>query len=202
MIALLQGILLGIIIFFLVGPIFILILEETIKSGRKAALMLATGLWLSDACFALLTHYGVHSYFAESEVDFRWGFITAGILIIAGITSIKQKDKIKPQTETLKFAQSGNLLLKGFLINTFNPFVLIFWLGVAAKIDYDTSYENQVFYFSLFATLISGDLLKIFFSKKITQKLKEKHLGYIRAVGGALLIILGIVMVVRVLQQL
>lgn len=202
MIALVQGFLLGIVIFFLVGPIFILILEETIKNGRKAALMLTAGLWLSDGAFAIITHFGLHDYLENNTIDYRWGFVTAFILLVVGISSIKTRNKINTQEPSLKFVQSGNLFLKGFLINTFNPFVLIFWLGVAAKVDYDTDFEIQIFYIALFATLISGDLIKIFFSKKISEKLKQKHLANIRAFGGLLLIILSIVMVIRILQQI
>lgn len=163
--------------------------------------MLAAGLWLSDAAFAAITHFGLHDFIEQSTIDYRWGFVTAFILIIVGITSIKTKNKINVKETSLKFAQSGNLFLKGFLINTFNPFVLIFWLGVAAKVNYDSKFEIQLFYFSLFTTLISGDLLKIFFSKKLSEKLKQNHLANIRAFGGLLLIILAIVMIFRIIQQ-
>lgn len=200
MVALFQGIQLGILIFFLVGPIFILILEETIKNGKKAALMLAAGLWISDGSFALLAHFGLHTFLVDQDIDYRWGFIAAFILIIVGISSIKNKKSINTENK-IRFVRSGNLFLKGFLINTFNPFVLLFWLGVATQVDYETESSTQLFYIGLFFTVVSGDLLKIVFANKISQKLKPSHLANIRAIGGILLIIFGLVMIYRISQM-
>lgn len=199
MFALLKGVQLGVIIFFLVGPLFLLILEETIKSGRKAALLLALGLWVSECMFALISHFGLHSVFAGKEIDYRFGFVAALILVIAGISSIKSRNKIHEATE-LKFVKLTNLFLKGFLINTFNPFVLLFWLGIATQVTYEPK-ETQLFYFGLLSTIILGDLVKIFFSDKISQKLKPKHLVYLRVLGGALLIIFGLVIIFRIIQM-
>lgn len=199
MFALLQGVQLGVILFFLVGPLFLLILEETIKSGKRAAFLLAFGLWISECMFALISHFGLHSVFAGKEIDYRIGFIAAFILIIAGISSIKSRNKIHEVTE-LKFVKSSNLFLKGFLVNTFNPFVLLFWLGIATQVTYDPK-GTKFFYFGLLATIILGDLVKIFFSDKISQKLKPKHLVYLRALGGALLIIFGLVIIFRIIQM-
>ena len=198
MFALLQGVQLGVILFFIVGPLFLLILEETIKSGKRAAFLLAFGLWLSECMFAAISHFGLHSFLDGKEIDYRFGYVAALILILVGITSIKSRNKIHEPTE-FKFAKSTNLFLKGFLINTFNPFVLLFWLGIATQVDYKP-HETQLFYFGLLATIILGDLLKIFFSDRISQKLKTKHLEYIRAFGGVLLIIFGLVIVFRIIQ--
>lgn len=161
--------------------------------------MLAIGLWISDGLFALLAHFGMHTFLLGKEIDYRWGYIAALILVIMGITSIKSKDNFEPQSE-LKFARSGNLFLKGFLINTFNPFVLLFWMGVATQVDYETENATLLFYAGLLSTVMFGDLVKIFFAHKIAQKMKPKHLSLLRAIGGIVLIICAIVMVYRITQ--
>lgn len=198
MFALLKGVQLGVILFFLVGPLFLLILEETIKTGKRAAFLLALGLWLSECMFATISHFGLHSVFSGKEIDYRFGYVAAFILVIAGISSIKSRNKIQESTE-LKFVKSSNLFLKGFLINTFNPFVLLFWLGIASQVSYEP-HKTKLFYFGLLSTIILGDLVKIFFSDRISQKLKHKHLVYIRALGGALLIVFGLVIIFRITQ--
>lgn len=198
MFALLQGVQLGVILFFLVGPLFLLILEETIKTGRRAAFLLALGLWVSECMFATISHFGLHTVFSDKEIDYKFGFVAAFILVIVGISSIRSKNKIHEHKE-LKFVKSSNLFLKGFLINTFNPFVLLFWLGIASQVSYKPQ-ETKLFYFGLLSSIILGDLIKIFFSDKISQKLKPKHLVYIRAIGGALLIVFGVVIAFRIIQ--
>ncbi|MCO5233997.1 MAG: LysE family transporter [Chitinophagales bacterium] len=197
MIALFQGIGLGIVISIIVGPIFILILEETIKRGRKATIFLTSGLWTSDFLIAYITYFGLYSVFENSKLDYRLGYIVAFLLVVLGIVSIKTKNKTEKQTD-VQFFKSGNLFLKGFIINTFNPFVFLFWLGVASKASFESKIETQLFYFGILATTICADLTKIFFADKIAQKLNSTFLSNLRALGGVLLILFGLVMAYRI----
>ncbi|MCO5231063.1 MAG: LysE family transporter [Chitinophagales bacterium] len=196
-IALFQGIGLGIVISIIVGPIFILILEETVKRGRKATFFLTFGLWVSDILIAYITYFGLYSVFENNQLDYKLGYIVAFLLIIIGITSIKTKNKVERQRD-IQFFKSGNLFLKGFIINTFNPFVFLFWLGVASKVNFESKFETPLFYFGIFATTVGADLTKIFFADKISQKLNPSLLSNLRAIGGALLILFGLIMFYRI----
>ncbi len=162
--------------------------------------MLAAGLWVSDGLFALLAHYGMHTFLMDKQIDYRWGYIAALILVIIGITSIKTKDKFTPQKE-FQFVRSGNLFLKGFLVNSLNPFVLLLWIGIAAQVNYATENTTLLFYAGMLSTVMFGDLVKIFFANSISQKMKPKHLSMIRAIGGVILIIAGLVMAYRIIQM-
>ena len=197
--AFIQGIQLGIILFFLVGPVFIILLEETLTRGRKAALLLISGLWLSELMLATITHFGLHQFLVESKLHYSWGYVGAAIIITVGIVTTFSKQAINDQP--MRFKQLGNLFLKGWAINTFNPFVLIFWLGVATQVDFEKDFHALYFYAGLLMTIILGDLLKIFSAHQVSKVLKPHHLVYFRKFGGILLIILGIAMIFRIISM-
>jgi len=195
--AILHGIRLGLIIFFLVGPVFILLMEETIHRGTKTATLLASGFWLSDFSFAIIAYFGISTFVEGKEVNYDWGYLAVLIFLIAGVSAIKSRHDFQLKTK-IELSNIGNIFLKGLLVNTFNPFVIMFWLAVATQVDYGSSLNNSLFYGSLFFIIVFGDLIKIYLAHKFSLKLSVKNLSIARALGGCLLIILALVMAFRI----
>ena len=183
--------------FFLVGPVFILLIEETIHRGKKSASLLASGLWMSDFTYAIIAYFGIYTFLEDKEVNYNWGYIAVLIFLIAGISAIQSRNDFQLKSK-IELSTIGNLFLKGFLVNTFNPFVVLFWLAIATQMNYGSTLNNSLFYVSLFSTIVFGDLFKIFLAHKFALKLNTKYLSIARALGGSLLIILALVMAFRI----
>jgi len=93
------------------------------------------------------------------------------------------------------------LWLEGFLINTINPFSVIFWTSLitARSIETDLfSVNNYLFFSSILGTIIITDVLKVVLAKKISTRLQPKHILRMRKISGIALFLFGIVMMVRV----
>ena len=127
----LEGIRAGLVLSLLVGPILVLLLQLSLRTGTTAALAAAAGIWMGDLLFVLVTHYGMgrieplleHTYFNEIVG-------TVGMLLLIGMAafmwyrkpvSMKKLDKAPKQRGLVSaFAQ-------GFAVNAFNPFTIGFW---------------------------------------------------------------------------
>ncbi|MBK6639775.1 MAG: LysE family transporter [Bacteroidetes bacterium] len=63
-----SGLLLGGVLALLVGPVFFMIINTSIKKGVLPASMLAVGVLLSDAFFAALTFFGSSFIFISKNM--------------------------------------------------------------------------------------------------------------------------------------
>ena len=129
-----SGFLFGLVLVILIGPVFLSLLQTSLEKGFYAALFFALGVMLSDSCYISAAYFGMHSFF-ENENFKHWVGIIGGILLIGfGISSFLKKEKSfhpKPITEF----STGKIMLKGFLLNTMNPFVFFFWLGAVGMVS-------------------------------------------------------------------
>ncbi|MCO5248303.1 MAG: LysE family transporter [Chitinophagales bacterium] len=132
--AVFLGVQLGIILFFMVGPVFVLIMEETIKSGKMSAFRLAAGMWSGDLIYAVIMILSISTLLPSlEEIDIRWGYVLALGLIGIGIQSIHRREE-NIFNQKISAPKTKGLFWKGFLINIFNPFVIAFWAAIATQI--------------------------------------------------------------------
>ncbi|MEO0790067.1 MAG: LysE family transporter [Bacteroidota bacterium] len=90
---------------------------------------------------------------------------------------------------------------QGFAINTFNPFPVIFWSTVALTLVHDEGLEGgQAFalYAGILSTIVLSDSAKIWSAKWLREKLASGWLDRVGQIGGALLVVFGLVLIVRV----
>ena len=200
--AIVLGVQLGILLFFMVGPVFVLIMDETIKNGKKSALALALGMWAGDFIYAILAFYGISTFFQSyDQIDVRWGYILAGGLIILGIQSIRSRRE-NIFSNKIKTKNTKSIFTKGFFINIFNPFVIIFWTAIATQISSKSEHFILLFYISLFSTVVAGDIFKIFAAHFFIKRLKTSNLTILRLLLGILLVVIGVIMILRISTQI
>jgi len=206
-----QGVIIGLILSIMTGPIFFIYIQVASEKGFRAALAVGIGAWLSDLLFILFVTLGVGSFisFIEWEGFKFWFALFGGImLIVFGISTIyianKKKLKIKNKIPVPNDKNYMNLFLKGFSINSFNPFVAIFWLGtmgiLTALVNNKIPDTNQKFNFfaSIFSIVVITDIIKIYLSKKIKHFLKSPTSLYnLQKAIGIILIVLGTVLIIR-----
>jgi threonine/homoserine/homoserine lactone efflux protein len=202
---LLNGILLGLSLSMLVGPLVIALVQTSLSEGVPAGLTVGFGIWVSDLAFIIATYLGL-SYIQQmvSWEGFEPTMGVAGgiILIVFGLGVFLSSSKKTFETEiAIRRSSVWSLLLKGFLINTINPFTVFVWTGVAGNLIAAAEKEGwaMLFYVGVLGTIILTDSLKVFFAKWVRKWLKPKVVHRIQQVAGIALLLLGVGLMLRVL---
>ena len=200
-----QGILLGLGLSILVGPIVIALLEASLVQGFRAGISVGIGIWVSDAIFIASTYAGLN-YIKQltswSGFGFTLGLIGGLVLIAFGLSAIlfKPKAKITVIKENFPEKPLWRWAVKGFLINTLNPFTVFFWTGVAGSViaTADVGLNGAItFYLGVFLTIIFSDSLKVGLAKLIRKKLTATFVYKLQFVAGLALLIFGIGLIIR-----
>ena len=205
-----NGIKLGLVLSVLTGPIVFALLQTSIEEGFRAGVIVASGIWVSDLIFVTITYFGV-SYVAElakwDGLEFWLGIAGGIILVVVGGSMLLLKpppSELFEQARAVRFSSRFSLWTKGFLINTVNPFTFFFWLGVSGMLFTEEALQPnqaQLFYGGLFGTIICTDSIKVGLAKSLRRWLKPKNILFIRKIAGVTLLVFGIVLFIRALNQ-
>lgn len=204
----------GISLSFMVGPLLFAILQAGIERGFRAGLAVAGGIWTSDMLYVLVVLYGLEMLAAMTALPgFKlWAGLAGGTLLVAfGLGNLFiNKTPAKPQlSESLKLSERlqrrknvyFNYFLRGFLLNTVNPFTVFFWLGIAGAVLIPAGWSKGqilVFFTGMLGTLVVTDTLKAYAAKQIRRFLTPRHTQQLRQAIGILLIVFGVILMTKV----
>ncbi|MCB0557063.1 MAG: LysE family transporter [Phaeodactylibacter sp.] len=205
----LDGVKLGLILAILVGPIFFALIQAGVEEGARAGSMVGFGIWASDILFILCSYFGV-SWISKVVEGPRFtlylgigGSITLAAFGLATLLTAPRAGNNPHWAKTaIRSTSYFSLWLKGFLINTINPFTFFFWIGVTTTMVMDgglDSGEASLFFGGILGTIITTDLAKVILAKRIRSFLQPIHLLWLRRISGAALIVFAVVLLVRVL---
>jgi threonine/homoserine/homoserine lactone efflux protein len=193
----------------MIGPVFFVILETSIRRGVKAALALDLGVLISDLVYILI------AYVFYSEVS---GLINGGnngilkliggiLFVIYGAITYFKKTKEEKVDEVGNVVQKSNdyfmLALKGFILNFANPLVIFYWFSVitmgARNSEHAGTNENSILFFLgvILVTFFSFDLLKILGAKKLRPLVTEKLLVALNHLIGIVFFGFGIFLIIQ-----
>lgn len=197
----------------LVGPVFFVLLETSIKKGAKQAILIDIGVLISDILYLIAAYFFSESINQRLEQNSYIKYIGAAIFITIGIISIVKKKSpqkgktidvdsiddanIKERGAVLRVRHYFALIAKGMGLNAINPGVLVYWIGASTYASEHLKFEGHqiVYYFAAtLATMFSVDMLKIHFASKLQNKLTPKTLDRISIIVGIVLIFFGIVL--------
>ena len=194
---LLKGILTGFILSIMIGPVFFLLLETSIRKGIRAAIAFDIGVFLSDFIYIIiaLIFYSEVSKITSGEYGHIISIVGGIILMIFGLVTLFKKPKEdKKEAEKQLNKQTKDMILlglKGFLLNFANPGVIFYWitviaLGADGKKNPDEAIDESTYWYILIimVTFFSVDMLKIFGAKKLRPFITENVLvGLNRLIG-------------------
>lgn len=193
--ALLGGLLFGLIVTILIGPVFFALLQTSLDKGFKSGVQMAIGIALSDSVYILLVYFGLSKLIGEADLDVGMGYVGGAIMLTFGFVTIFKKGK---RVDVIKDTGTRREALvqvsKGFFLNGINPFVLLFWGGAVSKVLLRTDYEgihHLVFFTTTILTIFSTDILKVYLSRKISRFLTPVFLTWLNRISGTVLIIFG-----------
>jgi threonine/homoserine/homoserine lactone efflux protein len=199
-----EGVILGftLSIFFSFGPALVAEIQTSIHRGFWAAVLLAFGVFLSDASIVFLGFIGAVQIFENNKT--LLGFIGGIILIIFGIVTYRREAVINVDSPNSELKQKNPIflmyVLKGFIINFTNPFIWIFWMGVV--VGFASRYISNILSLIVFYTTTLGmvflmDVLKIFSAYKIKKYIQTHNIVWINRFAGVGLVLFGIYLVIR-----
>ena len=194
-----KGIISGITISFLIGPIFFALADITISKGWKCGLSYVFGVLLSDVIIIYLVET-ILQQFPFDSIKTAVGLIGGVLLIIFGIATFLSKTSIKALDVTNVRTLLG-AFVKGVTINIFNPFVTVWWITMftTVTIYYVHFSEKFLFYFGILLMVFLFDLLKMRFAYFLKQKLTANNLNKVKKFVGVCLFVFGLMMIVKVL---
>lgn len=204
----LKGIVTGFILSIMVGPVFFVLLETSIRKGVKAAVAFDLGVLLNDVVYIGIAYFFYNQVEQLSEGnDNSILMLIGGTLFSAyGIYSfVKKTEKVSPEVATQDARNLRGyffLALKGFLLNLANPMVVFYWfsvmtLGVNGDGAEQSDQEMLIFLGTILITFFTIDFLKILGAKSLRSFVTDKLLLRLNRIIGFIFIVFAVVLIVR-----
>ncbi|MFN4878859.1 MAG: LysE family translocator [Flavobacteriia bacterium] len=209
----------GLILSIIPGPVFFVLLENSITKGIRSALAIDFGVMLSDIVYILLSVLFVEQINSLLSGKNKELFdVLGGLIFIAfGIVNLFKKSKIhngdqelEEVTEKYHLQESSNpkknfglMIAKGFLLNFANPLVIFYWLSVASVAKHDSPDDSNGFLFlflgTILVTFFTFDVIKIITAKKIRNLVTVQLLNLLNKFIGSVFIAFGLFFIFRVI---
>lgn len=191
---------LGILLCFMIGPVFFVLLETAAVKGFRAALVFDLGVVTADIVFIAIAYFSSYRLI-NSLKDEPALFIFGGLIMVTyGIISylkLKRAQKaVVDDTVEIELIKKNyaNLFFKGFLLNFINVGVLGFWLLIILTFGPTLQLKTSrliIFFASVVATYLIVDIIKILLAKKLKSKMTAKNITKIKKVTSILLVVFG-----------
>jgi len=196
--AILKGLALGFVLVLSVGPIIFTIIKQSLNNGHRGGFSFVAGVWLSDILLVILSN--AFTALVEQLLEYKKMIAYCGsiFLLAMGVYFVFFK-KVHLNTDA-----SGNailfrkrdmlkLLASGFLINTLNPGVILFWLGNATVLSLTHTLKQRAIIFSVCLLVnMAADAGKVLMAGKLRKRLTLHNLSIINKVSGIILIGFGV----------
>jgi threonine/homoserine/homoserine lactone efflux protein len=188
---LVNGLLFGLIFIFAIGPSFFLLIQNSVEYGFRRGALIALGISLSDILFVSLTLIGMSSIISDPANAQTLSIIAAIILVVFGVYYFLRKPKIQ-HDEVIDGHGALRFLFKGFLINIFNPTIILFWITMSSTVSANYSYtwsEQRNFFIGMLITILVSDLAKAYLANHVRSFITVRSVQvFNRVVGSALVI--------------
>ena len=194
-----KGLLLGLILSISIGPVIFAIIKQSLTNGKKAGYAFVAGVSASDISLLLVCNLFTSLFTLVLEHKALIALFGAGFLLISGLyTLFFKKIVIDPSTEAGTNNQSKRDLIKsffaGYLMNTLNPSVFLFWFAWTAAIGATAEDSNNPIQYRLIvfgtclAFVLVSDLLKVVLAGALRPRLTEKSLLWINRISAIIIL--------------
>ncbi len=198
--AIISGIALGLLLSILIGPVFFLLIKTSIYDGFKSAMYLELGICLSDAVCIFIAYIGLANLLQEPSYEPIISWIGGIVLIVFGIITYRQKNKLEKKITISKRDDYIKLIIRGFLFNITNPSVIFFWIG-AVGIAVSQFQSNKLFIATYFLftllVVIAIDILKAKLALRLSKSINDSKLSLLSKIAGIIILLFGVGIIVK-----
>ena len=208
---LIEYIIAAMIIILAPGPSVLFVIARAIAWGRKVAVFTVAGNVSGAFVLSSLVAFGLGPILSRSEIAYsavQWG--GGGYLIFLGISAIKAR-----HLDAAEMKNQGNVVptfwrsaRDGFWVGVLNPKGLVFYAAVLPQfVDIDRGHiTSQLLFlgalFSILAFISDGSWGLLAGTARAWLASDEKRLETLRAIGGCVMIILGLLVVASAVRDL
>jgi threonine/homoserine/homoserine lactone efflux protein len=196
--AIIEGILLGLVLATMIGPVFFALINLSINKGFIPSLFLAIGISLNDTLFIFLANWLSETIGISNRFYFWIGLCGGAILIVYGFSMLFKKPAISETSTDISFKENKSYFVKGFVLNGVNPFVWLYWIGIASFLESKGTYtlvDKTTFFAGTIATVFLTDLLKIKLASYLKRFISPLFLKRLNLALGIGIILFGIKLV-------
>ena len=197
----LKGLLLGFILSISIGPVIFAIIKQSLTNGKRSGYAFVAGVSSSDFVLLFICNFFTSLFNLVLNHKSTIALAGAGFLLLMGLYTLFFK-KLKLENmgtdgvnKKVSIKDLVSSYFSGFLMNTLNPSVFLFWFAWTAAINTSADdtpnpiqYKLIVFGTCLGFVLLS-DLIKVFLAGKLRPRLTEKSLLWINRVSGMIILI-------------
>lgn len=217
---------------FGIGPAFFLLIQTSISKGFKTALMFDLGVLFSDILVVILMMMTSVQIKLDDGGNMVLAGITAGVIILCfGIFTFYSKPEKIVERSAKKGAELEEVekrlderfdkiddkynvkrsgprwyvyVVKGFLMNVFNPFIWIFWMTTVATVSGSEVYNGNtylvtLFFLGTFSTVFAFDIMKIVGAYSLKRFFTERRMKFLNQCTGLVLALCGLILIIRVI---
>ncbi len=188
----------------LVGPLFVLLLQLSLRRGTLAAFAAALGIWLSDLSFIFGSQYGMNQLeeITEHAVFYPVVGSVGGVILLvtAVVTWFREPLNLDAERELKGKRGLLSAFLQGFAINTFNPFTVSFWtLFTLTQVKQRGLTEPQAWaiFGGILGVIVLSDMIKVLAARKIRELLKPNVIRWVQRLGSLALAAFGVFLGVK-----
>ncbi|MEI6190175.1 MAG: LysE family transporter [Chitinophagia bacterium] len=211
MVPVIKGLLLGLILSISLGPVIFAIIKQSLTNGRRAGYIFVAGVSSSDILLIFIANVFTSIFLLVLDHKAVIAMAGAGFLLMLGLYTLLFK-KIQLDTEDTEndkvFRKRDYLGIyaSGFLINTLNPSVFLFWFAWTAAIGTSAAETNNPISYKLivFGTclgfLLLSDLLKVALASRLRPSLTEKNLIWVNRISAIIILVFSAVLFIGALR--
>lgn len=194
----LEGLVFGLGLAVSLGPIFIALTQTSIEKGVFPGLTVGLGIWISDLLIMALFYKFIYELRGniESESFKFWMGISGAIILFAfGLYLILKKPVLEFSHQKHNYKNYIGFWLKGFMINTINPFTFFFWMGVISTYIIGRGIDHHsamVLLSTILTVIIVSDCGKVLLASFLKKWLTPKHIDQICNFSGFILLCFGV----------
>ncbi|HVX49507.1 MAG TPA: LysE family transporter [Chitinophagaceae bacterium] len=197
---LIKGFALALVLAISVGPVVFSIIKQSMSHGHRGGYLFIAGVSLSDITLVLVCN--LFSSLFQSAMTHEKIIGGIGIIFLTGMgiyniffKKVSTADQIDPKEKVYRRRELFWIFASGFLMNTFNPSVFLFWFTVSATMLADSKSEPHpvqyriIVFTSCLIFMLASDIAKVLLANRIRRRLTPHNIHIINQISGGIFII-------------
>jgi threonine/homoserine/homoserine lactone efflux protein len=190
-----KGIVSGLVLALMIGPVFFTIIQTSIERGFSNGVFVAIGVSISDAMYILIAYFGLTQFLSNPDVRLYMAYVGGAVLLAFGVyyLFVKSRKLGKVDYGSLPAKSWRRLAMKGFIINGLTPTVFFFWLGVVSvattEFGYQTNTQALTYFAAIVATVFITDVIKAKLADKLRLVMTPWFIQLMNIVLGIVLVV-------------
>jgi threonine/homoserine/homoserine lactone efflux protein len=197
--SLLKGLTFGLLLSISVGPVLFSIIKQSLNNGYRGGFAFIIGVSASDISLVMVSNIFTQLFNSLRVYKTEIGIAGCIFLVSMGIYFLFFK-KIKVNEEgkqVLKFRKRdyAKIFLSGYLMNTLNPSVFIFWITTSTAVINHSIQHRIIIFTTCLAWMLGTDIIKVILAGKIRNRLTPHNIHILNRINGIILIVFGFALI-------